>query len=48
MSGSVLLHHQLSLEDLQQLLAWYKIRDMLFGANRVKKDIKKALELPAV
>jgi hypothetical protein len=48
MSGSVLLHRQRSPEDLQQLLAWYKIRDTLFGANCVKKDIKKALELASV
>jgi TPR repeat protein len=45
MSGSVLLHHQRSPEDLHQLLAWYKIRDTLFGENYVKQDIKKALEL---
>jgi hypothetical protein len=48
MSGSVLLHRQRSPEDVQQLLAWYKIRDTLFGANYVKQDIKKALELASV
>jgi hypothetical protein len=48
MSGSVLLHRQRSLEDLQQLRAWYKIRDTLFGENNVKQDIKKALELASV
>jgi hypothetical protein len=48
MSGSVLLHRQRSPQDLQQLLAWYKIRDMLFGANYVKQDIKEALDLASV
>jgi hypothetical protein len=48
MSGSVLLHRQLSPEDLQQLLAWYTIRDTLFGENRTGRDIKKALELASV
>jgi hypothetical protein len=48
MSGSVLLHGQLSPEDLQQLLAWYKIRDTLLGQNCCGHDIKKALELAAV
>jgi hypothetical protein len=48
MSGSVLLHHQRSPEDLQQLLAWYKIRDTLLGLNCVGEDIKKALELSSV
>jgi hypothetical protein len=41
MSGSVLLHRQRSPEDLQQLRAWYKIRDTLLGQNDVKQDIKK-------
>ncbi len=40
-------HRQLSPEDFQQLLAWYKIRDTLFGENEVKQDVKKALELAA-
>jgi hypothetical protein len=48
MSGSVLLYRQRSLGDLQQLLAWYKIRDTLFGANNVEQDLKKALELASV
>ncbi len=48
MSGSVLLHRQLSPEDLQQLLVWYKVRDTLLGQNCVKQDIKKALELACV
>jgi hypothetical protein len=48
MSGSVLLHHQRSPKDFQQLLTWYKIRDMLMGQNHVEQDIKKALELASV
>jgi hypothetical protein len=48
MSGSVLLHRQRSPEDLQQVLAWYKIRDTLFGQNNCGQDIKKALELASV
>jgi hypothetical protein len=48
MSGSVLLHRQRSPEDLQQLLAWYKIRDTLFGENNVERDIKEALGLASV
>jgi hypothetical protein len=48
MSGSVLLHRQLSPRDLQQLLAWYKIRDTLLGLNYVQQDIKKALDLACV
>jgi TPR repeat protein len=48
MSGSVLLHRQRSPENLQQLLAWYKIRDTLFSANYVEQDIKRALELAYV
>jgi hypothetical protein len=40
MSGSVLLHRQRSPQDLQQLLAWYKIRDNLFGENRFEENIK--------
>jgi hypothetical protein len=51
MSGSVVLHHQRSAEDLQQLRAWYKIRDMLVGRTLIccaKMDIKKALELASV
>jgi hypothetical protein len=41
-------HLQRSPEDLQQLLAWCKIRDTLLGHNFVKKDKKKSLELAAV
>jgi hypothetical protein len=48
MSGSVSLHRQRSPEDVQQLLAWYKIRDALFGANCADQEIKKALELASV
>jgi TPR repeat protein len=33
------------LQQLQQLLAWYKIRDLLLGENYVKQDVKNALEL---
>jgi hypothetical protein len=47
MSGSVLLHRQHSPEDVQQLLAWYKIRDTLLGQNYREEDIKKALDLAA-
>jgi hypothetical protein len=45
MSVSVLLHGQLSPEDLQELCAWYKIRDTLFGDNDVLQCIEKALVL---
>jgi hypothetical protein len=45
MSGSILLHRQRSPEDLQQLRAWYKIRDTLFGHNWLEQDIKKAFNL---
>jgi hypothetical protein len=48
MSGSILLHRPRSPEDLQQVLAWYKIRDTLFGENGVARNIKKALELASV
>jgi hypothetical protein len=48
MRGSVLLHRQLSPEDLQQFLAWYKIRDTLLGQNCVDDDVKKALDLASV
>jgi hypothetical protein len=48
MSGSVLFHQQLSPEHLQQLLAWYKVRDSLLGENRFKQDIQKALVLASV
>jgi TPR repeat protein len=48
MSGSILLHRQLSPEELQQYLAWYRIRDTLCGANDVQQDVNKALELAAV
>ncbi len=43
-----MLQHQRSLEDIQQLRAWYKIRDTLFGQNGAKRDRKKALELASV
>jgi hypothetical protein len=46
--AAVVLHRQRPAEDLQQLLAWYKIRDMLLGCNCVEQDIKKALELASV
>jgi hypothetical protein len=39
---------QLSPEDIQQLLAWYKARDTLLGRNNLLQDVKKALELAAV
>jgi hypothetical protein len=48
MNGSVSLHLHLSLQGLQQLLAWYNVRDTLFGHNSSKRDIKKALELASV
>jgi hypothetical protein len=48
MSGSVLLCRQRSPEDLQQLLAWYKIRDMLLGHNYVDQNIKEALQLASL
>jgi hypothetical protein len=48
MSGSVLLHHQLSSQHLQQLLVWYKIRYALFGENCIQQDLKKGLELASV
>jgi hypothetical protein len=48
MSSASLFRRQHSLEDLQQLLAWYKIRDMLLGRNFVLRDVKKALKLAVV
>jgi hypothetical protein len=48
MSGSVLLHLQHSPQHLEQLVAWFKIRDVFFGENYVEQDIKKALELASV
>jgi hypothetical protein len=48
MSGSVLLHRQRSPEGLQQLLAWYKVRNTLLGQNWFEQDVKKALELASV
>jgi hypothetical protein len=36
------------LEDLQQIRAWNKIRDMLFGENKTEQEIKEALELASV
>jgi hypothetical protein len=38
---------QRSPEVFQQLRAWYKIRDTLFGENEIKQDVKKALNLAA-
>jgi hypothetical protein len=46
--AAVLLYRQRSSEDLQQLLAWYKIRDTLLVENRFERDINKALELASV
>jgi hypothetical protein len=46
--AAVLRHRQRSPQDLQQLLAWYKIRDTLLGENHVEQDIRKALELASV
>jgi hypothetical protein len=46
--AAVVLHRQHFPRDLQQLLAWYKVRDNLFGENRFDQDIKKALELASV
>jgi TPR repeat protein len=48
MSGTALLHRQLSPEDLQQLLAWYRIRHMLFRENGDEQDIKTALEFASL
>jgi hypothetical protein len=46
--AAVVLHRQLSLEDLQQLLAWYKVRDTLLGQNHVEQDIRKAVALACI
>jgi hypothetical protein len=48
MSGSVLLHRQCTPQNLQQLLAWYKVRDTFVGQNGIKRGSKKALELSSV
>jgi hypothetical protein len=48
MSWAALLHRQRSPEDLQQMVAWYKIRDILLGSNFILRDVKKARELAAV
>jgi TPR repeat protein len=48
MSRALSHHRQRSLENLQQLLTWYKIRDTLLGHNHVKQDVKKALASAAV
>jgi hypothetical protein len=48
MSGSVLFHRQRSSEELQLLLAWYKIRDTLLWQNLLAQDIKEALDLASV
>jgi hypothetical protein len=39
---------QRSSEDLQELLAWYEIRDMLLGHNWARQDAKKAFKLASV
>jgi hypothetical protein len=46
--AAVVLHHQRSPEDLQQLLAWYKIRDTRLGQNDIDQDMNTALELASV
>jgi TPR repeat protein len=46
--SAVLLHRQRSPQDLQQLRAWYKIRDTLLGHNRFQQDIGNVLELASV
>jgi hypothetical protein len=43
-----LFHRQHSPKVVQQLLAWYKIRDTFFGQNYVEQDMTKALELASV
>jgi hypothetical protein len=48
MSGAILFHRHRSPEDLQQLRAWYKIRDTLLGENSTDQNVKKALELASV
>jgi hypothetical protein len=54
MSGPVLLHRQRSPEDLQQLLAWYKVRDMLVGqwqsnpSSSRREHIKNVVEVASV
>jgi hypothetical protein len=48
MSKAAVVHRQRSPEDLQQVLAWYKIRDTLLGRNSVQRDVEKALELASV
>jgi hypothetical protein len=47
MSSASFCRHQRLPEGIQQLLAWYKIRDTLMGYNHVVQDMKKALELAA-
>jgi hypothetical protein len=37
MSGLDLLHRQRSPQDLQESLAWYKIRDTLLGGNEIRE-----------
>jgi hypothetical protein len=44
----VSLYHQRFLENIEQLFAWYKIRDLCFGHNNVEINFEKALELAAV
>jgi hypothetical protein len=46
--GAIALHYERSPEEIQQVLAWYKVRDTLFGENYVVQDMKKALELACV
>jgi hypothetical protein len=38
-------HRDLSSNDLQLLLGWYRVRDTLLGENCVNQNVKKALEL---
>jgi TPR repeat protein len=46
--AAISLHRQRSAQDLQQLLAWYKVRDTLFGHNGVLQNVTKALQLASV
>jgi hypothetical protein len=48
--AAVLLHRQRSPEELQQLIAWYKIRDTFFGQNNARPlpCFNEALKLASV
>jgi hypothetical protein len=48
MRGFASVHDQRSPEEVQQVLAWYKIRDLLVGHNFEAQNVKKALELAAL